>query len=96
MDDGATSLTTMDTTVELLPPPLVAVRGELATEVMAVGVPEIAPVEVSAKDRRGRAETDHDVTVPPLTDGVAVVMATFVKITDCRCKQRRSVGHRSR
>ena len=25
MDDGATSLTTMDTTVELLPPPLVAV-----------------------------------------------------------------------
>lgn len=54
----------------------------MATEVMAVGVPEIAPVEVSSERPEGKdGETDHDVTVPPLTDGVAVVMATpFVKV----------------
>ena len=49
---------------------------------MAVGVPEIAPVEVSSERPEGKdGETDHDVTVPPLTDGVAVVIATpFVKV----------------
>jgi len=49
---------------------------------MVVGVPEIAPVEVSSERPAGsEGETDHDVTVPPLTDGVAAVMATpFVKV----------------
>ena len=49
---------------------------------MAVGVPEIAPVEVSSERPAGsEGETDHNVAVPPLTDGVAVVMVTpFVKV----------------
>tara|TARA_B100000035_G_scaffold205941_1_gene176095 strand:- start:2519 stop:2683 length:165 start_codon:yes stop_codon:yes gene_type:complete len=49
---------------------------------MAVGVPEIAPVEVSSERPAGSVgETDHNVTVPPLTDGVAVVMVTpFVNV----------------
>ena len=49
---------------------------------MAVGVPEIAPVEVSSERPAGNdGDTDQEVTVPPLTDGVAVVMATpFVKV----------------
>lgn len=54
----------------------------MATEVMAVGVPEIAPVDESSERPEGNdGETDHEVTVPPLTDGVAVVMATpFVRV----------------
>ena len=49
----------------------------MAAEVMAVGVPEIAPVEVSSERPAGSdGDTDHEVTVPPLTEGVAVVMAT--------------------
>ena len=43
---------------------------------MAVGVPEIAPVEVLKERPAGSVgEIDHEVTVPPLTLGVAVVMA---------------------
>ena len=43
---------------------------------MAVGVPEIAPVEESNERPAGRdGETDQDVTGPPLADGVTVVMA---------------------
>ena len=42
----------------------------------AVGVPEIAPVEVSNERPAGRdGETDQLVTGPPLTLGVTVVMA---------------------
>ena len=42
---------------------------------IAVGVPEIAPVEVSNERPAGSAgETDHEVTTP-LTLGVTVVMA---------------------
>ena len=42
----------------------------------AVGVPEIAPVEVSSERPAGRdGETDQLVTAPPLTLGVTVVMA---------------------
>ena len=54
----------------------------MATEVMAVGVPEIAPVEVSSERPAGNdGETDHEVTAPPLADGLAAVMATpFVKV----------------
>ena len=41
----------------------------------AVGVPEIAPVEVSNERPAGRdGETDQLVTGPPLTLGVTVVM----------------------
>ena len=48
----------------------------MVAEVMAVGVPLIAPVEVSKERPAGSvAEIDHDVTVPPLEVGVTVVMA---------------------
>jgi len=44
--------------------------------VMAVGVPLIAPVEVSKERPAGSvAEIDHEVTVPPLEVGVTVVIA---------------------
>lgn len=54
----------------------------MATEVMAVGVPEIAPVEVSSERPVGSdGDTDQEVTVPPLTDGITVFMATpLVKV----------------
>jgi hypothetical protein len=44
--------------------------------VIAVGVPDIAPVEAS-KDRPAGSDgdTDHEVIVPPFTVGVTVVMA---------------------
>ena len=47
-----------------------------------VGVPEMAPVEVSKERPAGRvAEIDHEVTVPPLALGVDVVMAeSFVSV----------------
>ena len=41
----------------------------------AVGVPLMAPVDESnAKPAGSDGETDHDVIVPPLEVGVAVVM----------------------
>jgi len=44
--------------------------------VIAVGVPLIAPVELSNERPDGSdGETDHDVTVPPLDVGVTVVIA---------------------
>jgi len=44
--------------------------------VMAVGVPEISPVDPSSESPTGReGETDHDVMVPPLTVGVTEVIA---------------------
>ena len=43
-----------------------------------VGVPEIAPVDVSSVRPTGSAgETDHDVTVPPVDVGVIAVIVTF-------------------
>ena len=49
---------------------------------IAVGVPLIAPVDVSNDRPAGRlGETDHNVTAPPLTDGVAVVIVVpFVNV----------------
>ena len=45
-------------------------------DVMVVGVPLMAPVEVSKERPAGSvAEIDHEVTVPPLAVGVTVVMA---------------------
>jgi len=44
--------------------------------VIAVGVPLMAPVELSNERPDGSdGETDHDVTVPPLDVGVTVVIA---------------------
>ena len=50
----------------------------------AVGVPEIAPVEVSRDKPTGSdGETDHDVTVPPDDVGVCVVIAVpFSRVRD--------------
>tara|TARA_B100000035_G_scaffold205941_1_gene176089 strand:- start:386 stop:550 length:165 start_codon:yes stop_codon:yes gene_type:complete len=46
---------------------------------MAVGVPEMAPVEESMERPDGRAgETLQEVTAPPLEVGVTVVMAVFL------------------
>lgn len=62
-----------------LPPVLLAVTVNVVAEVTAVGVPEIAPLEVSKERPLGRvAEMDHEVTDPPLDVGVTVVMAVFL------------------
>jgi len=74
-DDGATSLTTMVTLTLSLPPVLLPVIVYEADEVTADGVPLIAPVDESrAKPAGSEGETDHEVIVPPLDVGVAVVM----------------------
>ena len=49
MEDGASSYTTMVTVVVALPPVLLAVMVKVVALVTAVGVPEIAPVEVGLK-----------------------------------------------
>ena len=51
---------------------------------MAVGVPEIAPVEESNERPAGSdGETDQEVTGPPLALGVTVVMAVpFVRVNE--------------
>ena len=56
-EDGARSLTTMVTVAVSVPPVLVAVIVYDAEEVIAVGVPEIAPVEVS-KDKPAGSDGD--------------------------------------
>lgn len=48
----------------------------MADDVIAVGVPEIDPVEASSERPAGSVgETDQPVMVPPLAVGVAVVIA---------------------
>ena len=48
----------------------------MAEEDTAVGVPLIAPVEESKDKPAGKeGETDHEVTVTPVIDGVTVVIA---------------------
>ena len=51
-------------------------------DVTAVGVPLIAPVEAENESPEGSdGEIDQEVTVPPLLDGVDVVMAkSFVSV----------------
>ena len=62
-----------------LPPVLLAVMVKVVALVTAVGVPEMAPVEVEKERPAGRvAEIDQEVTVPPLEVGVTVVMAVFL------------------
>ena len=48
----------------------------VAEDCTAVGVPEISPVEAEKVRPAGRAGViSHEVTVPPLADGVAGVIA---------------------
>ena len=56
----------------------------MAEEETAVGVPLIAPGEESKDKPAGRdGETDHEVTVPPVIDGVTVVIAVpFVNVNE--------------
>ena len=62
-----------------LPPVLLAVTVKVVAEVTAVGVPEMAPVDVEKERPDGSvAEIDHEVTAPPLEVGVTVVMAVFL------------------
>ena len=69
-------MTSMVTSAVVLPPVLVAVTVYVAELVMAVGVPLMAPVDVSSDSPAGRdGDTEYEVTVPPLLDGVTVVMA---------------------
>ena len=65
-----------------LPPVFVAVTVYVVEDEIAVGVPGISPVEVEKVSPAGRdGVIDHEVTVPPLADGVAVVMAIpFVSV----------------
>ena len=66
----------MVTEAVVLPPELLAVTVYDAEEVMADGVPLIAPVVESIERPAGReGDTDQEVTVPPLAVGVTVVMA---------------------
>ena len=74
----------MVTSAVVLPPVLVAVTVYVAEEVMAVGVPLMAPLEESSESPAGsEGETDHEVTVPPLEVGVTVVIAVpLVKVNE--------------
>ena len=56
----------------------------MADDVTAVGVPLISPVDVSRDNPAGRdGETDQEVTVPPLEDGVTAVIAVpFVSVNE--------------
>ena len=74
----------MVTPAVVLPPVLVAVTVYVAELVMAVGVPEMAPVDESSDKPDGsEGETDHEVTGPPLAVGVTVVMAVpFVSVKE--------------
>ena len=68
-------MTVMVTVAVELPPVLLAVTVYCAEDVMAVGVPEIAPLVVEKERPAGSVgEIDQEVTVPPRALGVAVVM----------------------
>ena len=61
-----------------LPPALVAVTVYNVELVTSVGVPLMAPVEVSNDKPSGSVgEIDHEVTAPPLEVGMTVDKATF-------------------
>ena len=69
-------MTSMVKTTLSLPPVLLPVTVYVPDAVTVSGVPETAPVDESRERPDGRdGETDHPVTAPPLTVGVAVVMA---------------------
>ena len=76
MDDGAMSLTVMVTVAVELPPELLAVTVYCVWDETAVGVPEMAPVELENRRPAGSVgEIDQETTVPPPALGVTVVMA---------------------
>ena len=69
-------MTVISTVVVALPPVLVAVMVYVAVEVIAVGVPEMTPVEVSRDKPAGSVgDTAQEMTVPPFEVGVAAVIA---------------------
>ena len=83
MADGASSVTVIVTVAVALPPELLAVTVYVAVEVIAVGVPEIVPVDVSNDKPAGNAgEMDHEVTAPPLDVGVTLVIVEFFAIVN--------------
>ena len=67
-----------------LPPVFVPVIVYEVEEVIAVGVPEIAPVEPSMRRPAGSdGDTVQLVTVPPVDVGVTVVIAVpFVNVNE--------------
>ena len=66
-----------------LPPELLAVTVYVAVEVIAVGVPEIVPVDVSNERPAGNAgDMDHEVTAPPVDVGVTLVIVEFFAIVN--------------
>ncbi len=75
-------MTTMVTLAVSVPPVLVAVIVYDAEVVTAVGVPLMAPVEVSSDKPAGSdGDTEYETTVPPVEVTVAVVMAVpFVNV----------------
>ena len=83
MVDGASSVTVMVTVAVALPPVLLAVTVYVAVELIAVGVPEIVPVDVSNDKPAGNAgEMDHAVTAPPVDVGVTLVIDEFFAIVN--------------
>lgn len=77
-------MTRMVTVAVELPPELVAVTVYVVELLTAVGVPEIAPVELSNDNPAGRAGViSQFVTAPPVEVGVAVVIAlSLVRVSE--------------
>ena len=77
-------MTTMVTVAVALPPVLVAVTVYVADAVIAFGVPEMVPVEVSKESPPGNVgDTDHETTVPPLEVGTAAAITEpLVKVNE--------------
>ena len=72
-------MTAMTKATESLPPAFAAVIVYVAEALIPVGVPLIAPVDVSNESPTGSVgDTDQDVIVPPFAVGVIVVMVTFL------------------
>ena len=73
---GTASLTSIVTIVEELPPVLLAVMVYAVDGVIAVGVPEIAPVDVDNESPAGSPGVIVQVvTVPPMYVGVTVCIS---------------------
>ena len=77
-------MTTMVILAVSVPPVLVAVIVYEALEVTAVGVPLMAPVEVSSDKPAGSdGDTEYDTTAPPVEVTVSVVIAVpFVNVSE--------------
>ena len=76
MFDGTASFTVMVIEAVALPPVLFAYTVYVVADCTTVGVPEISPVEAEKVRPAGSAGViSHEVTVPPLADGDAGVIA---------------------